>query len=52
MLTLEDTTQFVPFVKSRNETTMNIFVSTFNKNESFLRQSQHNTQRSIIEKRQ
>nr|XP_022289288.1 uncharacterized protein LOC111101202 [Crassostrea virginica] len=53
ILTPEDTTQSAPFVKSTQETTMNIFVSTYDKNESsFLHQSQHNTQRSIIEKEQ
>ena len=48
-LTQDDTTQSAPLVKSTQNTTMNSFVSTSDKNESFLHQSQHDNQRSIIE---
>nr|XP_022289651.1 uncharacterized protein LOC111101452 isoform X3 [Crassostrea virginica] len=49
-LTQDDTTQSAPLVKSTQNTTMNSFVSTSDKNESFLHQSQHDNQRSINDK--
>lgn len=49
IVTLEDTTTSASFAKLTQGTTMNSFVSTSEKNESFLYQSQHDNQRSITD---
>nr|XP_022290067.1 uncharacterized protein LOC111101759 isoform X2 [Crassostrea virginica] len=49
-LTPEHTTQSASFAKSTQETTMNSFVSTFDKNESISHHQSHHDNQSIIDK--